>query len=229
MSLFNSDTPVDPEVNEAAAPAPTELDQLLEGIKNEQGERKYANPLEAIKALQHSQDFIATLKREKQELEEKFRMEQEKASLFAKPADKTTEAAPVAAPAGLTPEQVLELVEQREKQKVASANRDSVAESLKASFGESYEATLVAKISELGLSTELVDSMAQTSPKALLKLLGVEQKGVKPSVSSSVTSSALKGKPEEPRKFNPFSGEQDARLTKWRESVERTNARLGLK
>lgn len=209
---------------------PNEVDQLLTGIKNERGEPKYANVNEALKGAAHAQEFINKLKAEQEELRKQLKSQEELVRML-KP-EQEQEQAPAAQqeiPQGLTPEQVLELVEQREQQKVADSNMAKVKAAMHSQFGAQYGETLKAKTSELGLTPELVDNMAKTSPEALLKLFEVKgETQAKPSLKPSASSESFNSKPQEPKKFDPFSKSGNKDIDTWNKIKERTNARLGL-
>ena len=228
MSLFES-TPGNDPTGEVKAPsqAPVVVDQLLAGIKNEKGEQKYSSVEEAIKGLAHAQEFINTLKTEKAQLEGMVKSQEQLKELFNKPPVKEVVTEQVAV--GITPEQVVTILEQREQLKVAAANRDKVKAALQEALGAEYKTVLAAKTDQLGLTRELVDNMAKTAPDALLKLLDIKAPAVKPSLKNSVMPEGFKpGEKPAKKKFNPLDKTEDKGLTKWRESAARTNARLGL-
>lgn len=226
MSLFEDKAPGKDPTNEQPAPsqaAPNEVDQLLDGIKNEKGERKYTTVAEAIKALEHSQRFINELKTETQTLRETLKtQEQLKELLQPKPV------AP-AAPAAVVPsvDDIVAVLEQREQVKAAQANQEKVRAALVNTYGAEYKKTLSEKTAQLGLTPGLVDNMAATSPEALLKLLEVKPVAAPPSVKSALVTDPAKGTdaPSKP-KFDPFKKKDNKDLDKWKDSSQRTLERL---
>lgn len=232
MSIFNENagTQTDPTggQSQATAPASGSVDQLLAGIKNEQGAQKYTSVEDAIKALQHSQEFIETLKREKQEIAAKLKAQEELEKLLA---PKTQAPTPVVDSAAvLKPEDVVAVIESRERALTARKNIESVKAVFAQQFGAESTTELVKRVEQAGITKELADKMAAETPDALLKLLGVEKK--EPTTGSvvkgAVNTEKLSGKPDTKPKFNPFNGGNNPALDKWRESAKRTNARLGL-
>jgi len=232
MSLFKeSSTDADPSGQESQSQAPSAVDQLLQGIKNEKGEQKYSSVEEALRGASHAQEFIATLKREKEELAAMVKAQEQLEALLAKPpvakeSTPTQEAAPVKA--GVSPEDVVAILKQQKEAEAAESNMDRVETSLKAAFGATYQETLNAKTRELGLTPALVDSMAKSSPDALLKLLDVKGKTAKPGFGSGQNTEQFNQQKPAPKRFDPFSKADNPKVNAWKESVARTNARLGL-
>ena len=168
------------------------LATLLAAIKNEHGAQKFQSPEDLAKGYLASQDFIATLKREKEEAErqaaEATRKAQELSGsltsqdelkrtveqLTRQVNDKSTTNDSV-----LTPEQIAEIVNTQltAKQQAASAkqNQDAVALALSGKFGEKAEEVYNKAASEMGLTVAEMNALAAKSPKAVLKALGVEQ------------------------------------------------------
>lgn len=234
MSLYdeNQAPAVDPAGEQNPAQGPSEVDQLLAGIKNEQGEQKYANLQEALKGLAHSQDFINTLKAENAEMSGKLKSQEELAAMLQPQnpgkQDEGRQEPQQVAPS-LTPEQVLDIVNQRDKKNAADANVNKVKAQMQAKFGAEYNEVLAAKTQELGLTPGLVDTMAGESPEALLKLFGVEEtKPQKSNFNNAVNPEKLNGEKPAPKKFDPYAKAKNKGLDAWLASKERTNARLGL-
>lgn len=67
------------------------------------------------------------------------------------------------------------LMEQRRRELIQANVATSVQEVAKA-WGPSYQSKLEARVHELGLSKEFVESVAQSSPKAFLELIGIGRK-----------------------------------------------------
>lgn len=193
-----------------------DLNDLLSQIRNENGEPKYKSVRDALVGLQHSQEFIKTLRTEKSQVEQQLNE--------VKPvADKVTElerivleltkpSTPVATPtSGMSEEAIAQLVEttltKRQQDEVAKQNLTSVIGSVRAEFGDKAEEVFYAKAQEIGLSRADINSLAARTPQAALKLIGVQAKTstVKPTVSSTNTSSF------EPAQ-NTFIGRNSKRL-----------------
>jgi len=173
------------------------LETLLAGIKNESGAQKYASVEEALKALQHSQAYIPTLKNESEEakrqaeeatrraeeyqrqLKKQEELERTIAELtqkFASQENKTNSSA-------LTPEQIAEMVNNTLTQNAAASqakqNQTEVVNTLKAKFGDKAEEVYLQAAQELGMSVAEMNTLAAKSPKAVLKALGVSGQAAK--------------------------------------------------
>lgn len=228
MSLFQENAPAtDPAGEQKPPQAPNVADQLLAGIKNEEGKQKYSNVEEALKGLANAQEFISTLKKEKAELAASLKSQQQLEEMLLKP--QTVEVPPpTVAPSGVTMDAVLLAIEQREAAKIASANIDKVKAALDLAFGAEAKKVLSERVNQLGLTPELADNMAAKSPEALLKLLDVSVKQ-NASHTSAVNTAGMTPLPYPAKeKFDPFKGTGSKTLEAWRESLKRTNARLGL-
>jgi len=81
---------------------------------------------------------------------------------------------------GLKPEDVLKLLDQREQQSKATQNVNKVKERLQESLGPNYANKLKQVANTLNLSTEHLNTLAATSPDALYKLIGLEDKKQEP-------------------------------------------------
>jgi len=163
----------------APAPAPaqtptTDYNDLLLGIKNEQGLQKYANVEDAIKGLTHGQDFIATLKAEKAELEAKLKSQEEMEKLLGTSPEKSDPPAAATAEPSLKPEDVETILVQREQRLVHTENRKSFLNTLTENFGAESGAKLVELVEAKGISRAIADQMAAESPEALSTLLGLK-------------------------------------------------------
>jgi hypothetical protein len=240
MSLFDdkNTTPAsDPngESTPAASQAPSATDQLLAGIKNDSGAQKYANVEEALKALQHSQEFIATLKQEKESLSSQVKSQEQLQELLnarpevEAPAPVQEQPTPAQVVPGLTSEDVIAILKQQESVSVANANAKKVTDALESAYGAEAQTTLVAKVEAVGLSREMADKLAQESPDAFLKMIGVEaNKSVPKAGSAFGTESFNQPKKPEPYKFIEQMQSSNKNLEAWRKSAEETKARLGL-
>lgn len=66
-------------------------------------------------------------------------------------------------------------IQETEAQKIASKNFSEVENKLKEKFGSNYKQILQEKASNLGLSTEDIDSLARKSPTAFFNTLGLNE------------------------------------------------------
>ncbi len=171
------------------------LDTLLDSIKNERGERKYANVQEALKGLANAQAFIPDLQSKLTLSEQKLaHLESElskRQSLEDTLAAITTakQVEPGTPPvAGLDEQKVTSLVTQalanREAQNKAIANETAVNDALKAKYGDKVLEVVQAKALQLGLTLQDLGQLSQRSPQAVLAYFDA-----KPSTGSLQTSS----------------------------------------
>lgn len=158
----------------------------LFAIKNDKGEPKYNSLTTALDALKHSQEYIPQLKIEKEQLAaelERVKAElAQRASLEDQLSKFTTSrqpepVTPTSEPAKPFDETALQEIVQRtlsqEQAKTAAAtNIQQVRTALVTKFGDKAQEEVSSRASELGLTMEQVDSMAASSPKALLMLFG---------------------------------------------------------
>ncbi len=183
------------------------LATLLGEIKNERGEPKYKTVQDALNALKHSQEYIPTLKQTKDELEARLQEVSAKAarvealeSVVQELTQKmsTSQQTPAA---GLTEEQVAELVNRTlsktQAEAIQRSNTTSVVTALKASFGDKAEEVFYKKAQELGLSVAEFNAMAAKTPKAVLELVGVRSGGdPMRSNTSTVNTAGFQPKPD---------------------------------
>lgn len=158
---------------------------LLSEIKNERGEPKYKSLHDALVALQHSQTYIPTLTSQLSQKDAELIAAKAEAARVAE-LERTVlaltqkqEPTPGTPPqAGLTPEQIAELVTRqltaKEQADLVKKNTALVADTLKANFGTEAEAKYNAKAAELGMSVAEFNALAARSPAAVLQMLGAK-------------------------------------------------------
>lgn len=174
-----------------------ELATLLVSIKNERGEQKYRTVQDALKALGHSQEYIPELsqklKQQEQELAE-ARAAAAKVAELERVVQSLTEAKPhteTPSQSGLSEEQVaaqvVRILSEQGKKKVAEDNVATVVNTVKKVYGDKAESVFYGRAQELGMTVDQFNSLAASTPKAVLKLLGLEDKAVMPSQSPTQT------------------------------------------
>lgn len=164
-------------------------DTLLEQIKNEAGQRKYANIEEALKALQHSQEYIPTLKTQLSEKEQRLAELQEEQARVKKLEELVEQLAATQHQAGggspsttptLDQQAVVSLVQQTlsqsKQQEVAEANSQAVAKALVEKFGDKAAEVVTQKAAELGIPPTDLKELAKKSPALVLNLFETHQK-----------------------------------------------------
>lgn len=202
-SIFNSDQTQ--TTAQQTTPQPNDLSHLLLDIKNERGEQKYRTVEDALNALKHSQAYIPELseKLNKQALElEEAKKAAEKVSELERVVKALTEQKTptddTPSKNDLTPDKVAELVstvlEQKEQKRTTEQNIQSVVQTVKQAFGDKADEVFYSKAAELGISAEQFNTMAATSPKVVLKLLGIDgvkQVSTAPDISSSINTTGF--------------------------------------
>jgi hypothetical protein len=213
-------------------------DTLLDSIKNDSGQRKYANLEEALKALQHSQEYIPTLKTQLTEKEQRLaELQQEQAKInrleelveqLAATQQQGGGGSPSPSPT-LDQQAVVSLVQQTlsqtKQQEVAEANSSVVAKALVEKFGDKAAEVATQKAAELGIQPIELKELAKKSPALVLNLFETQQKTT-PNFSTSsvrvppVNAPTLDIKPPEKSLLSGANAkEQAAYLKQIRESV----------
>lgn len=209
-SIFNGqsqETPAPQNTPQGVPPAQPndDLSTLLGAIRNERGEQKYRTVHDALDALKHSQEYIPELsqklKQQEQELAEAKAAAAKVAELeqivltLAKETNKLPPELPTQN--GLNPSQVEELISKtltkRQQEEKAKENVTSVTTAVRQAFGDKAEETFYNRASELGMTPEQFNTLAATTPKAVLKLLGLESKSTQgfQSTTSSINTVGL--------------------------------------
>lgn len=189
-SIFNEQQVVTPQqsnqspASSGGVPPNEPFADLLKSITNERGEQKYGNLPDALKGLQHSQQFIQQLKDETSSL--KSELERLKSELASRRsvedavAELTSRKAPQGTtnPQGLTEEAVADLVERtlstRETVTQQKKNLQSVVNAMSQKFGNTAEQEFYTRANSVGLSAKQVNELAAQSPSAVFKLLGLD-------------------------------------------------------
>jgi len=210
-SIFNNQTPPATPDNQNTGGSntpnggsPDQLVTLLAQIKNDRGEQKYKSVEDALNALKHSQDYIPQLsdklRQQEQELAEAkaaaAKIAQLEQTLLQLTQNNTPPAATPPVPAGLSKEEIAELVSNtltaKQTEAVAKENLSKVVSTLTQSFGDKAEEVFYGKAKELGMSVTEINSLAAKSPVAAFKLLGIgESKGAPAPAAGSINTSAF--------------------------------------
>jgi len=186
------DTPPQ-EVVDVTPPAPvipTEVADLVgEG-------KKYRSVEDALKSVPHAQKHIQTLEEEnariKAELEKR------------RTAEELLDEVKSGIQSGVTPSRVefnqddvvktvAQILEQKEAEKQAVANVDTVIGAFTAQFGEKAQEVFRTVATEAGMSLQALNQLSATSPSAVLKLAGLNGKreASPAKTGSSVNTQAL--------------------------------------
>lgn len=159
------------------------LADLLKDIKNEKGEPKYRDPLEALNGLKHAQEFIPQLKSQLTDKESEIsrlreevnRLKEVEASVAQLTQQQST--SPPTAATGVTEEQIADLVARtmtkKDNENLQKQNLATVVSTLQSVLGADAEKTFYAKAAEFGMSQEEINVLAATKPKAVLTMFGI--------------------------------------------------------
>ena len=182
------------------------MKDLLAQIKNEKGEPKYKTIEDALNGLLHAQNHIATLVQEKRQVEteinelrpvaEQVKELRQVVERLTQPSTSQEQTVQVQ---GLTEEQVANLVQAQltksQQQQVSKQNLEAVVATVKAKFGEKAEQEFYGRAKELGMSVEEVNALAARTPKAALRMLGIEDtqqvRTGTPAPTGSINTTAL--------------------------------------
>ena len=230
-SIFNSDqTPPAVDQN-ALSNSDGSVDQLLQGIQNEQGEQKYKNAEDAIKALQASQEHIQRLEAENSDFKSKATTSATLQSVLdaVKPPSGGEPQAPAAIDEAALASLVESVVSKRDTAQTQTSNVQGVANKFNELYGDQGEAQLYAQAEAKGLTRAWINQLAAENPAAVFNILGVDAT-VKPNInlSTSVNSTSVPATKPQPTRFDPFQPRPDSDLDNWRKSVAATHERLGI-
>lgn len=145
--------------------------------------KKFSDPEALARGKFEADIFVERLKQEnagiRNELNSRVKMEEflDKLNSFQKPQSPDAGQQPpdqAKVEAGLKPEDVLRLLDQREQLSKATQNVNKVQVHLQETLGPNYATKLKQVADSLGLSKEHINNLAATSPEALYKVLGLE-------------------------------------------------------
>lgn len=174
-----------------------QLGTLLSQIKNDRGEQKYKSVEDALNALKHSQDYIPQLSDKLRQQEQELaaakaaaaKIEELERTLLQLTQNNTSNAPATPAQAGLSKEEIAELVSStltaKQQEAVAKENLSKVVSTLTKSFGDKAEEVFYGKAKELGMTVVEINSLAAKSPTAAYKLLGLDSGSAAPSTPPS--------------------------------------------
>ena len=162
--------------------------------------KKYESPEDALKAVPHAQQHIQTLESELAEVKEELTKRKTAQELLdeiksgTQPVENTTQSVDVNQD---TLEQLVQsTIDKRENAQSARANAKVVAEKFTMKFGANAESAYNQIAIESGLNVQQLHNLAATSPNAVLKLAGLDDKVATTSPSSgSVNTETLQGGP----------------------------------
>lgn len=179
------ETVTDPKADDGV-PKGIQPEDLLGLITNEDGEQKYADLTTALQSIPNSQAHIAKLEAENREIRAEIAVlkEAEQKTAGAEELVEMVRKAQgtVETPQGNQPlsqeeikAAVLHVINERDEMKTLGENLDGAVARMADHFGsvEAAKAAMVSKMTELGMSKEVMKQMAASTPQAFLKLMDV--------------------------------------------------------
>lgn len=175
---------------------PTEpvVDENKDYLQELVGEgKKYSTPQELAKAAVHKDQFIEQIKRENAEMrealskrnnEEEFLSRIEKVVQPKSPEPQDTPVRRDDVKSAITPEDVEQIIEQREAKRKREENLTSVMSKLQEVYGDQYKSRVQSQAQQLGVGTDFLTDVAAKNPQAFYKLLGLDQQPRKDDIFS---------------------------------------------
>lgn len=176
---------------------PDQFKELLATITAEDGRQKYDSVEKALKSLPHANEHISRLEQEMKELKEelvKRKTAEEIIDRLEQSKSKATEETPQPSVDLSQIESLINnTITQKERAKMAEQNINSVVSTLNKTYGEKAEEVFYSKAAEAGLSVAEINELAKKSPKAALKIAGINegQSSIPSKISSSVDTERL--------------------------------------
>lgn len=181
--------------SEPTANIPTEVAEFVgEG-------KKYKSVEDALKAVPHAQSHIQKLEDEAKQLREELAKRRTAEELLEElraggvPKEQTQQSQAPSVTAESVEQTVAKLLAQKDAQSKAQANVAKVVSAFESSFGDKAKAEEVYNrvASESGLTVQMLNSLAASSPEAVLKLAGLTGKQQAPvgKVQSTVNTESF--------------------------------------
>lgn len=202
----------------------------LAQIKNEAGEQKYSDVTTALAALKYAQPHIKTLEDEnatyRQEQVKAKTMDEVLAQLQTTNNNQTDMTSSPALDVEAQRNVTLETIQQYEQQKTALANQQTVEKALVEKFKDAGKAAeaFTSKANDLGIDVKMLETLAASSPKAVLEYFELSQTVTKPIVEGSVNTDALQLNVSQPveKKQIMFGATSQDLVNAWRAAAPST-------
>jgi len=154
-------------------------DHLLSGLKNAQGEQKYATLEHAFDGFEAAQQHIAKLEAEALTLREAATKAKSVEDILAavqsqgQPEPAPAAPAPVSTPEVDIASLVQSTIAENEKTKIEETNQAEVINKVKEAYGDKSSEIFYSKAAEVGLDKATVNALARTSPQAVYNIIGL--------------------------------------------------------
>ena len=232
-TVFSNEAPEQTPVTETPAQevkteqAPLVTDpyaDLLKDIVREDGTQKYASIPDVIKATKASQEYIAKLEAEaaetKAELKKRMAAEEVLEQLKATKTEETTpsESLDLSQLEAMVEGKITSTLTAAEQQRAQKDNVSTVITAMSQKFGDKAEEQFIQAATEAGLSIEAFNQLSATSPKAVLKLVGLDnkQQGSPAATSGSINTEALQPSEHKLSAKVPAGANTKAMVGAWR-------------
>ena len=219
QTVFTPTGEVAPVTKPTEIVVPPELTEIVgEG-------KKYATVDDALKAVPHAQKHIKTLEEELAQIREDLSKRKTTEELLAELKETGISPAPTpAAKQEITPDQVAQLVtqalEQRQTEEARKVNVTKVTSAFTEAFGDKAEENFINIAKEAGLSIANLNSLAATSPIAVLKLAGLVNKQQPSNIThpkgSVNTEAFIASKPQDEISAKVKDGSTQSLVSAWR-------------
>lgn len=226
--------PVTNATPDVQLPTHDPIKEKLASIRNEEGLQKYASVEDALTGAAHAQEFIQTLKAEKQAALEQLEAERKAREDAANQLALTKEPS-IPTSNSLSKEDVYSAMEEYELSKVRESNLKSVRDTLVSHANgdiKKADELINKRLKDLNLSREYLSTLASNSPKAVYELLGLSDKGTNQNLSGgSINVDAVEahvGKETPKAKRLPVGASNNHLVNEWRAAVAETNNNLGI-
>jgi len=206
---------------------PTEVADLVGAGK------KYQSVEDALKSVPHAQSHIQKLEDEMKQMREELSKRKTAEELLDE--IKSQGFPEKTSPAALDTDALSKVVENalsaREAQKKASQNIDSVVNAFNERFGEKGPEQYKLLAQESGLPLEYLNKLAATSPQAVMKLAGLENKQPTPGrTTSSINTTSMSSQPSTGSiKVKMVGSSTKELVSAWRAAGEAVKQELGIK
>ena len=154
--------------------------------------KKYATEVDALKSIPHAQKHISTLEAELIKANEELAKRKTTEAILEEIRASSTSQATTTAPVGVTVDQMTQMINQTLLQKETEikekTNVNQVTSLFTAKYGDKAEAAFIQIATDTGISVEALNRLAATSPGAVLKLAGIENKRNTPIVTKPTGS-----------------------------------------
>lgn len=204
--------------------------QLLEEITNEQGEPKYSNVEDAIKALKNSQEHISTLEMENHQLREGMQKAKTVDDILGQLDSTRNQSDDNQTSFSMEDiaSYIEQTLEQREARLAAQGNLSSVKDRLVSTYGEKADEVYANKAQELGLSTDMLDHLAAISPQAVTAYFDNKSSSnttTSKNLSGTVNTEAFQKHNESPQapKSIMYGASTEDMISAWKQTYDNLN------